>query len=237
MTKTFEMVFNDPMNCEDCEQTVKMALQDVQGLETIKLDWKANLVNVFGYVAPSDIVASLQGIGKDAILRGTGKPNSAAVCILESLDPVTKNHLVKGLARMMAVDEGNIVVDLTLSLLENGTYYPQIRSSGNLSEGAFSTGKLFHSFGPIKLGDVRKSDKEKGLASHQQLLSASLKIHELIGRSFVLSKAEHEITADSLLGVVARSAGAWENNKSVCTCSGRTVWQERIEAFEKGITS
>lgn len=38
-----------------------------------------------------------------------------------------------------------------------------------------------------------------------------------------------------VVGVVARSAGAWENSKVVCACSGKTVWQEREEMVRKGI--
>lgn len=36
-------------------------------------------------------------------------------------------------------------------------------------------------------------------------------------------------------GVVARSAGVWENEKVVCGCSGKTVWEEREEMRGKGI--
>lgn len=38
-----------------------------------------------------------------------------------------------------------------------------------------------------------------------------------------------------VVGVVARSAGAWENSKVVCSCSGKTVWEEREEMVSKGI--
>lgn len=41
---------------------------------------------------------------------------------------------------------------------------------------------------------------------------------------------------DSLVvGVIARSAGVWENEKVVCGCSGKTVWEERGEAVKRGI--
>lgn len=37
-----------------------------------------------------------------------------------------------------------------------------------------------------------------------------------------------------VLGVVARSAGVWENEKVVCACSGKTVWEEREEMVGRG---
>ena len=33
-----------------------------------------------------------------------------------------------------------------------------------------------------------------------------------------------------LAGVIARSAGAWTNDKTVCSCSGKTQWQEAAAA-------
>jgi len=38
-----------------------------------------------------------------------------------------------------------------------------------------------------------------------------------------------------VVGVVARSAGVWENEKVVCGCSGKTVWEERGEAVKRGM--
>jgi hypothetical protein len=34
-------------------------------------------------------------------------------------------------------------------------------------------------------------------------------------------------------GVVARSSGAWGNEKTVCACSGRTMWEEGREMQAK----
>lgn len=38
-----------------------------------------------------------------------------------------------------------------------------------------------------------------------------------------------------VVGVVARSAGVWENEKVVCGCSGKTVWEEREEMVGRGM--
>ena len=38
-----------------------------------------------------------------------------------------------------------------------------------------------------------------------------------------------------VVGVVARSAGVWENEKVVCGCSGKTVWEEREEMLGRGM--
>lgn len=248
MTRLFEIVFNVPMECQSCVDSVNGALESLSGLENVKIDLPSQTVTVKGCLPPSEIVKKIQETGKDAIIRGTGKPNSAAVCILESFDPKDIHQPVKGLARFVAVGDNELVVDLTINGLPQGTYYPLIRTSGNLVEGAFSTGGLFHAFAPIeadqpsdmttKINSVGAfSDSSLKLYSGQSFLQAQLKVHELIGRSMVLSKLKSEITSDALCGVIARSAGAWENYKHVCSCTGKTVWQERVDAVNRGITS
>lgn len=235
MSRPFELVFNVPMECEDCERSVKEALREVQGIDRLNVNWKKQLVNVFGRVAPSEIVCALKTAGKDAIIRGTGAPNSAAVSILETFNG-NGSQSVHGLARLVAVSDTELMVDLTVSSLEKAEYYPQIRASGNLSDGAFSTGRIFYSFDPITLGgNENQLESEKPV--HQKFLKAPLNISDLIGRSFVLNRANSDVSNDSLFGVIARSAGAWENDKYVCTCSGKTIWQERVDALNRGITS
>ncbi|EHK99559.1 putative Superoxide dismutase 1 copper chaperone [Glarea lozoyensis 74030] len=66
-----------------------------------------------------------------------------------------------------------------------------------------------------------------------------IKIWEMIGRGMVVSK-QHEGEAkfekndnDTLVGVIARSAGVWENDKTVCSCSGKTLWEERKDEVKK----
>lgn len=247
MTKPFEVVFNVPMHCQSCVDSVKEALGTLNGLEDVKVDLPTETVTVIGALPPSEIVKKIQETGRDAIIRGTGRPNSAAVCILESFDPKDIQQPVKGLARFVAVSDEEVVVDLTLNGLPRGTYYPLIRRSGNLSEGAFSTGAVFHAFAPIevdqpsdmsnKISSLGALDYSPETFAGQAYLHDKLKVQELIGRSMVLSRLKSEISSDSLCGVIARSAGAWENDKAVCSCTGKTVWQERVDAVNRGVTS
>ena len=79
-----------------------------------------------------------------------------------------------------------------------------------------------------------KLEEDSTLYAGQAFLHAKLNINQLIGRSIILSKIKDQVAPDSLCGVIARSAGVWENDKQVCSCSGKTVWQERIDARVKG---
>lgn len=70
-------------------------------------------------------------------------------------------------------------------------------------------------------------------------------VWEAVGRGVVVEReeagkrgggAQEELGGDTVVvGVVARSAGVWENEKVVCGCSGKTVWEERGEAVTRGM--
>ena len=78
------------------------------------------------------------------------------------------------------------------------------------------------------------------------LLAKEFRIWEIIGRGMTVSPLLRQGkgwrmgqlgTADgaTVMGVIARSAGAWDNEKIVCSCSGKTVWQEREEQVGRGM--
>lgn len=58
-------------------------------------------------------------------------------------------------------------------------------------------------------------------------------VGEIIGRGMLVAPGEGE---GVVVGVVARSAGVWENEKKVvCSCSGMTVWEERVTMRRMGV--
>lgn len=165
------------------------------------------------------------------------------------------NEVVKGLVRMVQVgdekgeeeDEAGmrVVCDMTLKGVGEGTYHVSVRETGDISRGAASTGGIWDQeqaakegrknnikgvFGTIEVG-------RSGLGS--VFIDRPVRIWEMIGRSIVVSRRlEGEFDKedpDTLVGVVARSAGVWDNDKTVCSCSGKTVWEERTEQRGKGM--
>lgn len=85
------------------------------------------------------------------------------------------------------------------------------------------------------------------------LACEGLAVWEVVGRAMVVTRQEEssggpEAGADgnvkgnglindenTLVGVIARSAGVWDNDKTVCSCTGRTLWQEREEEVGRGM--
>lgn len=236
---TFTVTYAVDLHCQSCVDSVQSALKRVDGLVSVECDISNQIVSVTGSSAPSQIVKAIQSTGRDAIVRGTGQPNSAAVCILESFDDADSIQPVKGLARMVAVSPQQTLFDITLNGLPKGIYYPSVRALGDLSRGALSTGKELLNLGEIVVDGP--PDTNSGSLVYQSVgysgqafLKKDISISQLIGRSITVSPTP-TIVPSSLVGVIARSAGIWENMKTVCSCSGKTLWQERQDAIKKGV--
>jgi copper chaperone for superoxide dismutase len=166
----------------------------------------------------------------------------AAVCILETHSEETAEK-VRGLARMVQVSPTLTLVDLTIRGLSPGKYWATVRETGDISRGAISTGGIWTDakegalkprgiFGTVEVG-------KNGTGS--VFLDKPIQIWEMIGRGMVISR-HHESEGrfekndeNTLVGVIARSAGVWDNDKTVCSCSGKTLWEEREGEKKKGM--
>lgn len=73
---------------------------------------------------------------------------------------------------------------------------------------------MYHSLGHIKADTT-------GTAS-LHAVSEQVNIADIIGRSVVLTSKDERL----MYGVVARSAGVFQNSKKLCTCDGVTIWDE-----------
>ena len=241
-----QTTFAVPLHCDSCVKDVSVALNKVDGVMKIETNLQDQLVFIEGTAAPSTIVSAIESTGRDAILRGSGKSNSAGVCILETHSTKVPDH-VRGLARMVQLSDNITLVDLTLLGVSPGTYHATVRERGDISQGAASTGGVWE---VIKsLGGFTKQDPPpRGVFGTIQVgkggtgsafLDRPLSIWEIIGRSMVVSKQVDgpfsKEDPDTLVGVIARSAGVWDNQKTVCSCSGKTVWQERKEQQAQGM--
>jgi len=239
----FQTTFAVPLHCDSCVQDVSGALDKVNGITKVEANLKDQLVFIEGTAAPSAIVSAIEATGRDAILRGSGRSESAGVCILET-HATSVADPVRGLARMVQVSPSLTLVDLTLQGLSPGRYEATVREAGDISQGAASTGGIWEAlkvsmglFSPPRgyFGSVDVGKDGKGGV----FLDRPVAIWEMIGRSMVVSKSKEgpftKEDPDTVVGVIARSAGVWDNDKTVCSCSGKTVWEERKEQKAKGV--
>ncbi|KAK9360298.1 superoxide dismutase [Lipomyces starkeyi] len=230
MPVSLNTVFAVPLHCNGCVDDVTTALNKVDGIDKIQCDLSKQLVSVEGSAPPSLIVKAIQGTGRDAIVRGSGEPNSSAVCILETHEPAHNATPVRGLARLVKASSNSTLFDLTLSgMRPRTTYFASIRNCGDISRGPLSTGGLYKSIGSVTV------DEQGG--GQAFIVKEDMPIWEVIGRSMVvgLDKDCKKLFLEDVVGVIARSAGVWENEKTVCSCSGKTIWEERKDAVSKGM--
>lgn len=233
----FETTFAVPLSCKGCVDDVSKSLYKLPGIQAVTADLDAQLISIKGSAAPSKIVSTIQSTGRDAILRGTGKADSAAVCILEThADGVTSP--VKGLVRMVEVSNSVTLADITVRGLLPGTYHCTLRESGNISQGPEMTGNMFSTHDDAERGYFGALNvDQKGQAS--AFVDRPIAVSDMIGRSMVVAPQSRgpfsKNDTNTIVGVVARSAGVWDNDKTVCSCSGKTVWEERQEQIHKGM--
>ncbi|EDN05019.1 superoxide dismutase 1 copper chaperone [Histoplasma capsulatum] len=243
MMQSFQATFSVPLTCEDCIKDVSTSLYALDGVKNVQGNLKDQILLVEGTAAPSTIVAAIQSTGRDAILRGSGSSNNASVCILETHSTAVENP-IRGLARMVQVAPTLTLVDLTINGLSPGKYWVTVRDMGDISQGPASTGGIWEAVkqkvpGPEQprgvLGEIEVDSNGKGSV----FLSRPVAVWELIGRSMVVSKSKEgpfrKEDPNTPVGVIARSAGIWDNDKMVCSCSGKNVWEERREQISKGM--
>lgn len=148
---------------------------------------------------------------------------------------------------MVQVSSNMTLVDLTINGLSPGRYWATVRQAGDISQGAASTGGIWEALKSTVLGSETPKEPRgvfgtvdvdaKGRGN--VFMDRPIAIWEMIGRSMVLSRSKEgpfkREDPDTLVGVIARSAGVWDNDKMVCSCSGKNVWQERQEQVSQGM--
>ncbi|PGH01569.1 hypothetical protein GX51_05134 [Blastomyces parvus] len=236
MMQPFKATFSVPLTCDSCIEEVSKSLYALDGIKNVQGNLKDQLLLVEGTAAPSAIVAAIQSTGRDAILRGSGSSNKT--------HSSTVQNSIRGLARMVQVAPKLTLVDLTINGLPPGKYWATVRDAGDISQGPASTGGIWEALKqkvqgsePARgvFGEVEVGSDGKGNA----FLDRPVAVWELIGRSMVVSKSKEgpfqKEDPNTLVGVIARSAGVWDNDKMVCSCSGKNVWEERVEQVSKGM--
>ena len=145
---------------------------------------------------------------------------------------------------MVQVSSNLTIRDMTLRGVSPGTYNVTVRERGDISEGAASTGGVWDLLQSKEASPPRPAKGVWGTIEVSQsglgsvFLDKPIQVWEMLGRSVVVSKKQEKFDKedpDTLVGVIARSAGVWDNDKTVCSCSGKTVWEERKEQTSKGM--
>ncbi|WVO23126.1 uncharacterized protein IAS62_004471 [Cryptococcus decagattii] len=173
---------------------------------------------------------------------------------LPGMNEEEHSQKVFGICRFVQIAPKTVLMDLTVRLpppsrvglgtaqgAQDTKYSVYIASTGNLVNPPVTTGKPYFSLGSIApdkdgYGDMFKEvDGElwewigRGCVV-QAASEAAPTITQLVAKEAAPGSEQNEATIGRIFaGVVARSAGAWGNDKTVCACSGRTMWEEGRE--------
>ncbi|SPQ26090.1 8e2fe3b3-449c-4867-8953-36b53f4635f8 [Thermothielavioides terrestris] len=232
VTTPFQTLFAVPMTCDGCAQDITKALQKLPGITKVEANVKDQLVSVEGTGAAVSILETYYH-RSDVEVTPAGTPGESWV----------NPRLVRGLVRMVQVSAEETVVDLTVRGVPPGTYRATIREYGNLTDGASSAGPVWSAPGKEGgrprgfLGTVEVGPNGYGSA----FLNRPFQVWEVIGHALAVSRQDESDGAplrndeDTVVGVIARSAGVWDNDKTVCSCTGKTLWEERKDEVSKGM--
>ncbi|KAL1412164.1 copper chaperone [Vanrija albida] len=257
----FKTEFAVDMTCQNCVTAVNDALRDVPGIERYDIELENKRVTITGKTPPSQLLSALKSTHRQVLVRGASAadssvPSQAAVSILESpvdvptdaacsatplrdipgMNEAEFSQKVFGIARYVQVAPKSVLLDLTVRIPKDehttpaSVYHAYVSKTGNLVDPPSTTGGAYVDLGAITLDKDGYGDLFKEVDGE---------IWEWIGRATVVEAkdvpAESKSIGSIFAGVVARSSGAWGNDKTVCACSGRTMWEEGREMERKGL--
>ncbi|KAJ3056467.1 copper chaperone [Rhizophlyctis rosea] len=215
------------MTCTSCVSSLNSALRPLPGIKSLDISLPNKTVIIEGTTPPSTLLERIKSTGLAAVLRGQGSQShlGAAVCIFESFAGAKgwAQNKNKGLARLVQVDDENCLVDVTVEGVPPGKHTVAIHECGDISGGCASTGAAL-----ARLGILDVDENGKGSLVSE---ARDVKIWDMIGRSIVLDRKKDSASdampsTGATCGIIARSAGVFQNPKVVCSCSGQTLWEE-----------
>ncbi|GMK55893.1 hypothetical protein CspeluHIS016_0209490 [Cutaneotrichosporon spelunceum] len=215
-----------------------------QLLAALKSTERQVLVRGSGAVDPS--------LPPQAAISILESPISVPTTVAKALPESTKRELyglqddeftqkVFGIARFVQISPRSILLDLTVRLPPSqNTFRAYVSKTGNLVDPPVTTKGAFVDLGTITPDGEGYGDLFKEVEGE---------LWEWIGRACVVEQEGVQAKKDVpegtpsfpagsvFAGVVARSAGTWGNDKTVCACSGRTMWEEgrEMEGKAKGM--
>ncbi|KAM6909016.1 copper chaperone for superoxide dismutase [Xenentodon cancila] len=242
-----KLEFAVQMTCESCAEKVRAAFEGKPGVKSVSVDVGRKEVLVESALTSAEVQALIESTGRRAVLKGIGgseRDLGAAVAMLAGAGSV------QGVVRFLQLSEQYCLIDGTIDGLDPGPHGLHVHALGDLTQDCLSCGEHFNPFGQQHGGP---GDSERhvgdlgnvvagpdGRASFR-LEDSQIKVWDVIGRSLVVDAGEDDLGRGShplskqtgnsgerlACGIIARSAGLFQNPKQICACDGVTVWEER----------
>ncbi|XP_061816523.1 copper chaperone for superoxide dismutase [Nerophis lumbriciformis] len=243
-----KLEFAVQMKCEGCADQVRAALEQKDGVQSVSVDVSEGRVLVESSLTSGEVQALIESTDRRAVLKGIGgleeQDQGAAVAMLAG------KGRVQGVVRFLQLSAGRCLIDGTIDGLEPGAHGLHVHALGDLTDDCLSCGEHFnplgrHHGGPQDaerhVGDLGNIVAGPDGRASFRLEDNQLKVWDVIGRSLVLDAGPDDLgrgghplsklTGNSgfrlACGIIARSAGLFQNPKQICACDGLTLWEER----------
>lgn len=249
-----EIEFAVQMTCQSCVNSVKQALSGVTGVKNVNINLEKEQVTVETVLPASQVQQLIENTGRKAVVKGYGRGEGidtknlgAAVAMMSGNSPVI------GVVRFLQANERSCVIDGTLDGLSPGPHGLHIHELGDITDGCKSVGKHYNPYSKIHggrddifrhVGDLGNIIANKSGRAAFRFEDKLVKVSDIIGRSLVVTAEEDDLgkgnnersridgnSGDGRLacGIIARSAGLFQNPKKVCVCDGTTLWDEKTK--------
>lgn len=242
-----KLEFAVQMTCESCAGKVRAALEGQPGVKSISVDVGKEEVLVESTLTSAGVQALIESTGRRAVLKGIGGSEQDLGSAVAMLAGVGK---IQGVVRFLQLSEERCLIDGTIDGLEPGPHGLHVHTLGDLTQDCLSCGEHYNPFGRQHggPGDCERHVGDlgnivagpDGRASFRQEDNL-LKVWDVIGRSLVvdadmddLGRGGHPLSKQTgnsgerlACGIIARSAGLFQNPKKICACDGVTLWEER----------
>lgn len=196
------------MHGEKCAEAVRKRLE---GIANVEIDVPLGRVVVETSLPWSEIQDTIEQTGKKAVLSGFG--GTSAVAIVDE-----GNDRIRGVIRFCPSNNG-CVVDGVIDGLDPGTHRINIHECGDISNGCASVGDVYKT----QNSSSNNINSDGSGRATFRFLEEAIDVGDIIGRSVVITSKEQRLAC----GIVARSAGIFQNYKKICACDGLTLWDER----------
>ncbi|XP_073331002.1 copper chaperone for superoxide dismutase [Pagrus major] len=242
-----KLEFAVQMTCESCADKVRAALEDEPGVKSVSIDVGKEEVLVEAALTSAEVQALIESTGRRAVLKGIGGSEQDLGSAVAMMAGVGK---IQGVVRFLQLSEGRCLIDGTIDGLEPGKHGLHVHTLGDLTLDCLSCGEHYNPFGrhhggpgdsERHVGDLGNVVAGPDGRTSFRLEDSQLKVWDVIGRSLVVDAGEDDLgrgghplskqTGNSgerlACGIIARSAGLFQNPKQICACDGVTLWEER----------
>nr|CAD7573676.1 unnamed protein product [Timema californicum] len=228
------------MSCGKCEEKVRGCLSALEGVKVSQVSLEKQSVVVETNQPSTIVLDCIRATGLRAVMKGYGGPQVAAVAMLGGetgcgLGPV------KGVVRFLQTEQDRCLIDGTIDGLEPGHHGLHIHELGDLSGGCDTTHHRHTTHITVTahvtllqhtgdLGNIKADVNGRAVFRFEDKL---VKVGDIIGRSVAVNQGPDDPASREgdeqriACGIIARSAGMFENSKRICACDGVELWDEK----------